>query len=584
MKVRWFSIFAFLGTTTFLLFLFLVNSKPITAQGPSPGANAYANSVVDYQVYGARNTHTDPNTLLGTPCSGSDLSLGGGWVIVDMGAGEEIVDAEGADLKVCESEDNPHCNGGSASPYRVFVSNSPSGPWVSIGNGNGVSEFDISSSGFTSVRYVRVEDRSSGQPDNSSPTPGADIAGFEALHMATYTISGRVTDGSGNPLSGVTVSIPSGRNAPTDANGIYNIVGVTSGLYELIASKNGYQFWPRSQAVSVPPDATNQNFTEWICARDVSLYLQGRPSTPDDLPNPAWYNHAYGNYQNDDIYNTIGRWGCKTSSDAMMISYFGQAYQPPFETNPDILNTWLRNNRGYIDNNVSRTYVFSYARQSGVNLHLWETIPGRDDQSLDKHLCAGRPAILRVRNPYGSHFVVATGKIIVNGQSTYTLNDPAHGQTTLREHYNNTYSRADYYVLGPTVFGRSMLEILAHSPVHLLIIDPLGQKLGYDPRTDTSWNEISKAGYDTEAIAESEGGILPEVKVILIPQPVTGEYNLQVIGYDSGTYEIEVYKTDIEGNITEESFSGQAQPNSIDNYVIDIGEMINKVYLPIIVK
>ena len=107
---------------------------------------------------------------------------------VDMGAGEEIIDLQGADLRVHESESSPFCNGGAASPYEVFVSGSPDGPWISIGTGSGVADFDLASSGLRSCRYVRVEDRSAGQPDDGSATPGADIAGFETLHLGRVSV------------------------------------------------------------------------------------------------------------------------------------------------------------------------------------------------------------------------------------------------------------------------------------------------------------------------------------------------------------------------------------------------------------
>lgn len=261
---------------------------------------------------------------------------------------------------------------------------------------------------------------------------------FGSLTTGLFSISGQVADVNNNPISNVTIAIPSGLTTTTDAQGAYLISGLTEGAYDLIASKADYHFWPSKLKVQVGPDATNQNFTEWICAQEVPLYLQGQPSTPDTLPNPVWFSEVYGNYPSGDTYNTIGRWGCKVSSDAMMISYFGSRYQPPFDTNPSVLNAWLRSHGGYdIGNGVRRSHVFSYARENGVILYLWDSISGIDNRSLDENLCSGRPAILKVKNPYGDHFVVATGKITVDGQSTYTIDDPAHGQTTLREHYSN---------------------------------------------------------------------------------------------------------------------------------------------------
>lgn len=139
----------------------------------------YADAVTAYDARGNGNTHRDAAWVLGAPSCGTyDLSLGGGFVVIDMGEGEEIADGEGTDLRVYES--SPQCGGGSASAYAVFVATTPEGPWMSVGDGAGVADFDLSGTGLTSVRYVRVEDRSDPSP---AQTPGADIDAFEAIHM-----------------------------------------------------------------------------------------------------------------------------------------------------------------------------------------------------------------------------------------------------------------------------------------------------------------------------------------------------------------------------------------------------------------
>jgi murein DD-endopeptidase MepM/ murein hydrolase activator NlpD len=140
----------------------------------------FANAVVGYDARGQGNTHRDPSWVLGAPSCGTyDLSLGGGYVIVDMGEGEGVADQEGVDLRVYES--SSACGGGSASAYEVFVSEGPEGPWTAIGTASGVAAFDLSGSGLSTVRYIRVEDRASASP---TQTPGADIDAFEAIHLA----------------------------------------------------------------------------------------------------------------------------------------------------------------------------------------------------------------------------------------------------------------------------------------------------------------------------------------------------------------------------------------------------------------
>lgn len=77
---------------------------------------------------------------------------------------------------------------------------------------------------------------------------------------ATYSISGRVTDGTGNTIAGVTVSAGAAGSATTDQNGAYTLTGLAAGTYTLTPSKSGYSFSPASRTVTVPPDATGQNF------------------------------------------------------------------------------------------------------------------------------------------------------------------------------------------------------------------------------------------------------------------------------------------------------------------------------------
>ncbi len=75
----------------------------------------------------------------------------------------------------------------------------------------------------------------------------------------TFSIAGRVTDG-GNPIGGVTLSGGSGLNTTTDAGGYYTFTNLITGTYTLTPTKSGYTFTPITRMVSVPPNATGQNF------------------------------------------------------------------------------------------------------------------------------------------------------------------------------------------------------------------------------------------------------------------------------------------------------------------------------------
>jgi inhibitor of cysteine peptidase len=89
--------------------------------------------------------------------------------------------------------------------------------------------------------------------------------------LATYRISGRVTDSAGEGLSGVLVSDGT-RSAVTDAGGNYVIEGVPLGAYALTASLSGYTFSPHPRWVAVSDDVIGQDFTA-VCP---SCTISGR--------------------------------------------------------------------------------------------------------------------------------------------------------------------------------------------------------------------------------------------------------------------------------------------------------------------
>jgi hypothetical protein len=154
-------------------------STPAPVCNPTPGDDPYADCVIDFTANGSANGWKNPSMVVGAPsCSNwnfMSLGGGGGYVIVDMGAGEEIIDQLGADLKVHETG---YGCGGVNEAYTVYASNSPVGPWVSLGSGNGTATFNIGGL-LPKARYVKIVDPNG--LDNYSGTPGADIDAIEAL-------------------------------------------------------------------------------------------------------------------------------------------------------------------------------------------------------------------------------------------------------------------------------------------------------------------------------------------------------------------------------------------------------------------
>jgi len=140
--------------------------------------------------------------------------------------------------------------------------------------------------------------------DASSNTQSQTI--YVSVTAAKETISGRVLDGSGNPISGATVIDSStSRTATTDASGNYTLSNMPTGAYYLFASKSGFVM--QTQYVTVNSNQTTElNFSlPTITAPSISysadtqtITIAAGVATPADLAgavaNPAVFSQTGG--------------------------------------------------------------------------------------------------------------------------------------------------------------------------------------------------------------------------------------------------------------------------------------------------
>ena len=132
--------------------------------------------IISCQIPG--NNHSDEGytwTAIGQP-DNLYYSIGKqGWVVVDMF--DIVFDGAGPDIMVFEGDV-------SAEGYTVYAGESMDGPWHSMGDGSGTTEFDFQNCNISEARYFKIED------DGDGSATGNDI-GFDLDAMqALSSVSG----------------------------------------------------------------------------------------------------------------------------------------------------------------------------------------------------------------------------------------------------------------------------------------------------------------------------------------------------------------------------------------------------------
>lgn len=128
------------------------------------------------------------------------------------------------------------------------------------------------------ARDVHVSGNTAFVADGSGGLPGVQYTG-----TGLFSLSGHIHDSSDHSIPNVNVSAGAGYSATTDASGVYTITGLVTGTYTITptaesSAKNGWTFEPPTRTVSVPPDATGQDFTILPGPISTTLKMSGTAS------------------------------------------------------------------------------------------------------------------------------------------------------------------------------------------------------------------------------------------------------------------------------------------------------------------
>jgi hypothetical protein len=285
---------------------------------------------------------------------------------------------------------------------------------------------------------------------------------------------------------------------------------------------------------------------------DVPLYFGKKSSTRDDCSD------------SEGRAKTLC-YGCALCSVATMLAtYPGYEFFTPAKLNQKILSL---PNQGY-DGRASMPFE-KVPQAVGLD-GVWVdsgTITDYDAY-LDEHFCQGDRIILRLletitqngetrtTDSAGSpltHYIFVTAK----GDSDWKVFDPGwkNAPDTLSAHlsgFTTYHDSGDAFRQFVVDEGRAFrristagtLAISGHSPVEILVSDPLGRRLGSGGITNPDVFEIPNGSYfrDTSiAAAEGDGpsdGNPHAVKTAYVPFPVTGLYQVEVTGTGTGAFAV----------------------------------------------
>ena len=328
----------------------------------------------------------------------------------------------------------------------------------------------------------------------------------------------------------------------------------------------------------------------------VPLYTQVESDYPSREATRIWSRLNYGiGYYSDcltkknpsdpndpTMYSNIARCGCAITSKVMLGRYYGiNIGIDNNDVDPANINNWLTDNNGYT--NDGRLYwgkaieylgfVENGVKKVKLSLDYFNatfTLP-----VVENYIASAKLAI-SYSSKFGHYFIV-DGKIKDGQVDTYTIKDPRWYNTkTLNQSenlaneirgYNNYFDTVNLfsYLETPKKLTASIYLYLS-SPAELFVTDPLGRKLGEDPILNLTYNEIPSGSYTQEGpIITSDTPLDPnqihKTKAIYISTPIEGNYDIRVIGTNIGSYELNTFTYDNQGNSLTQTSIGNTQTN-----------------------
>jgi len=112
------------------------------------------------------------------------------------------------------------------------------------------------------------------------------------------------------------------------------------------------------------------------------------------------------------------------------------------------------------------------------------------------------------------------------------------------------------------------LSVHANGPVEFILTDPQGRRTGFNPTTNTWFQDIPTSDYGTYLTCDEQNFSFcdPPNKQLNMANQMDGQYTLDVIGTGSGDFRVEVTTSDAAGNWISHVFEGTMAPGHISQF------------------
>lgn len=319
------------------------------------------------------------------------------------------------------------------------------------------------------------------------------------------------------------------------------------------------------------------------------LYTQNQSPYPNFEVTDQWSkaDYAFGS-ANTGCGKTIGSCGCAMVSAVMVARYYGITNTQGNDVNPGTLNAWLQNNTGYYPGGAMSWYKVAQYTDNQLAYDANSGDFSTTNYSLaNSYLDLNRPVIAKVHYikdaKTHTHFIVLANKL---SSDNYEVKDPAfyntktldESETNIAEHiraYSKQFAGLRLFKPNPSGTATAYLAFNVASPADIVVTDPAGNKLGYDPSTNETFTDIPNASYVNEMYDDPDGnGAEHNWKIAYIPTPSVGDYTLKVTGTGTGTYTIAATSFDGSGNDSQSQSTGSTEDGQVDSFIATY-DMIN---------